>query len=53
MPDFDQYYLEVGNMGVGGEVIQINFDPVFVLFIPLGSTIEEAQIGRASCRERV
>lgn len=43
MPDFDQYYLEVGNMGVGGEVIQINFDPVFVLFIPLGSTIEEAQ----------
>ena len=30
-------------MGVGGEIVQINFDPVFVLFIPLGSTIEEAQ----------
>lgn len=43
MPDFDQYYLEVGNMGVGGEIVQINFDPIFVLFIPLGSTIEEAQ----------
>ncbi|MBR3500897.1 MAG: hypothetical protein IKO04_05805 [Bacteroidales bacterium] len=42
MPDKDQYYLQVGNLGVGTDVVQVNFDPVFILFIPLGSTLEEA-----------
>lgn len=39
----DHYYLSVGNLGIGDEIIQINFDPVFNLFIPLGDTLDEAQ----------
>ncbi|MBP5504796.1 MAG: hypothetical protein J6X89_01685 [Bacteroidales bacterium] len=37
-----QYYLSVGNLGIGGDLISINFDPIYELFIPLGSTLEEA-----------
>ena len=36
------YYLSVGHLGVGDEVIQIQFDPLFELFIPLGGTLAEA-----------
>lgn len=36
------YYLSLGNLGIGGDIIQIQFDPVFELFIPLGGTLEEA-----------
>lgn len=36
------YYLSVGHLGVGDEIIQIQFDPLFELFIPLGDTLEEA-----------
>lgn len=36
------YYLSLGNLGVGVDLVQIDFDPVFELFIPLGGTLEEA-----------
>lgn len=36
------YYLTVGNLGVGDDVIQFQVDPLFELFIPLGETLEEA-----------
>lgn len=38
------YYLSVGNLGIGNNVIQIGFDPAFELFIPLGGTLDEAII---------
>ena len=45
MPEEDQnqYYLCVGTLGIGNDVVQLHIDPVFQLFIPLGSTLEEAQ----------
>lgn len=36
------YYLSVGHLGVGDEIVQIQFDPLFELFIPLGDTLGEA-----------
>ena len=36
------YYLSLGNLGVGTDIVQINFDPIFELFIPLGATLDEA-----------
>lgn len=36
------YYLSLGNLGIGGDIVQIDFDPVFELFIPLGNNLEEA-----------
>jgi hypothetical protein len=36
------YYLSLGNLGVGFDILQINFDPLFELFIPLGGTLDEA-----------
>lgn len=43
MPDMNQYYYEVGSLGIGVDVLQVEFDPVYSLFIPLGETLEEAQ----------
>ena len=37
-----QYYLCVGSLGLGDEVVQVLFDPVFKLFIPLGNSLDEA-----------
>ena len=42
MKDTGAYWLSVGHLGIGGDIVQINFDPVYELFIPLGNTIEEA-----------
>ena len=42
MKDDGSYWLSVGNLGVGTDLLQIQFDPVFELFIPLGNTLEEA-----------
>ena len=42
MKDTGEYWLSVGHLGIGGDIIQLNFDPVYELFIPLGSTMEEA-----------
>lgn len=35
------YWLSVGNLGVGTDLLQVNFDPVFELFIPLGENLDE------------
>lgn len=45
IPDNGQehYYLSVGHLGVGDNIVQFNIDPLFELFIPLGDTLEEAQ----------
>ena len=36
------YYLNVGALGHGDEVLQVVFDPVSKLYIPLGETFTEA-----------
>ena len=38
----NHYFLSVGHLGFGDEVIQILFDPLFELFIPLGDNVTEA-----------
>lgn len=45
MPEEEQhqYFLCVGTLGVGDDFIQLQIDPVFQLFIPLGGTLNEAQ----------
>lgn len=39
----DHYFLSVGTLGIGGEIIQFDYDPFFELFIPLGDTLEGVQ----------
>ena len=36
------YFLNVGPLGIGDEIIQVQFDPLYQLFIPLGETLAEA-----------
>lgn len=38
----NHYYLSVGHLGIGDDIIQFNIDPIFELFIPLGDTVAEA-----------
>ena len=38
----NHYFLSVGNLGMGDDIVQLNFDPLYVLFIPLGDTLEES-----------
>ena len=42
MNDTGTYWLSVGHLGIGSELVQLQFDPMFELFIPLGNTLEEA-----------
>ena len=44
MPEdgLNHYYLSVGHLGIGDNIVQFNIDPVFELFIPLGDTVAEA-----------
>ena len=42
MEDNGHYYLSVGHLGIGDDIIQLNIDPIFELFIPLGETLAEA-----------
>ena len=37
-----QYWLSLGALGIGSNTVQIEFDPVYELFIPLGGTLSEA-----------
>ena len=37
------YFLDVGTLGFGDEIIQVNIDPLFRLFIPLGDTLAGAR----------
>ena len=39
----NHYFLSVGHLGIGDEIVQVNFNPLFELFIPLGDTLAEAQ----------
>lgn len=41
--DTPGYWLSLGNLGIGSDIVQLQFDPVFELFIPLGNTLAEAQ----------
>ena len=41
--DGDAYYLSVGCLGYGDKFIQIYIDPFHELFIPLGTTLDEAE----------
>lgn len=45
MPEDGQnhYYLCVGTLGIGDDFVQLQIDPLFQLFIPLGETLAEAQ----------
>ena len=38
----NQYFLALGHLGFGDEIVQVLFDPVSELFIPLGGTVAEA-----------
>ncbi|MBQ9310654.1 MAG: hypothetical protein IJ222_07320 [Bacteroidales bacterium] len=38
----NRYFLHVGNMGIGDKVIQVNLDPVYRLYIPLGNNLADA-----------
>ena len=42
MRDDGTYWLSVGGLGIGVELVQLQFDPVFELFIPLGNTLDDA-----------
>ena len=44
MRDSGTYWLSVGHLGIGTDLVQLEFDPVFELFIPLGNTLEEALV---------
>lgn len=37
------YWLSLGHPGIGTDIVQLDFDPVYELFIPLGNTLVEAQ----------
>lgn len=39
----DHYFVSLGTLGIGDDIIQVNIDPVSELYIPLGDTLEEAQ----------
>lgn len=55
MPEADQhqYFLCVGTLGIGDDIVQVRVDPVFQLFIPLGTTLEEAQAKMEEFRDIV
>ncbi len=36
------YWLSIGTLGIGTDIIQVNIDPAFELFIPLGGNLDEA-----------
>lgn len=38
----NHYWLSVGHLGIGGDVVQMNIDPVAELFIPIGDTVADA-----------
>lgn len=39
----NRYYLDVGMLGFGDEIVQLYFDPAHALYLPLGNTLEQAQ----------
>ena len=39
----NHYFLTLGHLGIGDDIIQFNIDPLYVLFIPLGDALEDAE----------
>lgn len=44
MPEENEnhYYLSVGHLGIGNNIIQFDFDPLYELFFHIGDTLDEA-----------
>lgn len=42
-PDSTRFYLSVGPLGVGDNVMQIHFDPLFELFLEIGETLSQTE----------
>lgn len=40
--DHNDYYLNVGHVGVGDEIVQVYLDPLFTLYVKIGSSMSEA-----------
>lgn len=40
--DVNHYWLHVGNMGIGDKIVQVELDPVYRLYIPLGDNLTDA-----------
>ncbi|MBO4427531.1 MAG: hypothetical protein J5771_03500 [Bacteroidales bacterium] len=38
----NHYWLSVGHLGLGDDIIQFNIDPIYELFIPIGDTVADA-----------
>lgn len=38
----NHYWLHVGTMGIGDKIVQVELDPVYRLYIPLGNNVTEA-----------
>ncbi|MBR5660314.1 MAG: hypothetical protein IKW99_02050 [Bacteroidales bacterium] len=38
----NHYYLSVGHLGIGTDIVQVQVDPIYELFIPLGETVADA-----------
>ena len=41
----NHYFLDVGTLGIGTEIVQIHVDPLFHLYIPVGHTLDEVMEG--------
>lgn len=46
-----QYYLCLGSLGVGNELIQFGVDPVDLLFLPLGGNLDEVILSLQEIKE--
>ncbi|MBP5334923.1 MAG: hypothetical protein J6Y61_03935 [Bacteroidales bacterium] len=53
MEDNGRYYLSVGHLGIGDDIIQFQVDPVFELFIPLGETLAESMVTLNQLKEHL
>ena len=53
VPDDGQnhYFLSVGNLGIGDAIFQVQFDPLFELFLPLGDTLSDAMDALAQLQD--
>ena len=38
----NHYYLSVGHLGIGNNIIQLDFDPLYELFFHIGDSLDEA-----------
>lgn len=45
------YWLSLGHLGIGSDIVQMDIDPVYELFIPLGHTLDEAIVTLEQMKE--